>query len=296
MPTLLKESKASYGLTAFLDILGFGAQVSCAKDGEDLEAILEGVSLIRDAFDFRPEDKATKKLRRAYKKTVLAFSDSVIVNLPLASEMTALQGTFDALMGELHSIAVAQARCVENGLFMRGGVDLNWWYRDGKVLVSKGLVHAYALETSACVPVIAVTDEVYRFFSEHRGRQDYASDFDPFPGLMRRFTGQVSGAAVDIHYLDYISMFAGEIGWTPTKANHKTLLSLPSDQRGDLMEKWRMENVIYWLSGHARMIELAHCRSSVRSVQAKYEWLANYHNEIAPHWTGDDPSCRCVLA
>jgi hypothetical protein len=292
---VLKKSKLSYGLTAFIDILGFGSQVTSANSGYDLEELLKCISQIRKAFDYKPKNRSNKEIHAAYAKSVLAFSDSVIVNVPLASDMAEIEGTFDTLMGELHSMAFAQATCIEHALFMRGGVDLNWWYRDGTTLVSKSLANAYALEGAASVPVIAVTDRVYEFLASHSGRTAYSEDCDPLPTLIREYRGVVAGKDINIRHLDYLSIFAREVDWTPTPANRKTLLLLPVEQRDQQMEAWRLADLCYWFAGHARTIELAYSQGHPAPIQAKYEWLAEYHNEVAPRFTDDDPACVCVI-
>lgn len=292
---MFKKSKLSTGLTAFLDILGFGAEVGRANTVHDLKSILDDISLIRKAFDYKSDDPIVRDLQESFGKSVLAFSDSVIVNVPLSSEMTRSEGHFDGLMSELHSMAVAQAHCVENGLFLRGGVDFDWWYRDGSTLVSKGLAASYALEGASCVPVIAITEKVRNFLGKHLGRTAYSSSSDPFPRLTRHFTGEVYGKHLDIYYLDYLSMFAGEIDWTPSLANRSILLSLPREERSAKQEIWRQENLAYWFAGHARIVELAHSRTNADSVQAKYRWLSDYHNDVASRLVPDEPSCVCVL-
>lgn len=292
---MLKKSKLSYGLTAFIDILGFGSQVINANSSYDLEELLKCISQIRKAFEHNPKNPSDKEMHAAYGKSVLAFSDSVIVNVPLASEMTEIGGTFDALMSELHSMAFAQATCIEHALFMRGGVDLNWWYRDGTTLVSKSLANAYALEGAASVPVIAVTDRVYSFLANHSGRAAYSDDYDPLPSMIREYSGVVAGKPITIRHLDYLSIFAREVDWTPTPTNRKALLSLSAEQKDQQMEAWRLENLRYWFAGHARTIEHAHSRGHPASIQAKYEWLAEYHNEVAPRFTNADPACVCVV-
>jgi len=209
--------------------------------------------------------------------------------------MAEIEGTFDALMSELHSMAFAQATCIEHALFLRGGVDLGWWYRDGTTLVSESLANAYALEDSASVPVIAVTDQVYKFLANHSGRAAYSEDYDPLPAMIREYSGVVAGKAISIRHLDYLSIFAREVDWTPTLANRNALLSLPNEQRDQQKEAWRLENLRYWFAGHARMIELAHSRCDATSIHAKYEWLAEYHNDVALGFTGADPACVCVV-
>lgn len=174
-------------------------------------------------------------------------------------------------------------------------MSLDRWYRDGTTLVSKSLANAYALEGAASVPVIAVTDRVYDFLANHSGRAAYSDDDDPLPTMFREFNGVVAGKTIDIRHLDYLSIFAGEIDWTPTPANREILLSLPSEQRDAQMEAWRLGNLRFWFSGHARTIELGHSRGHPAPIQAKYEWLAKYHNEVAPLYTGADPACVCVL-
>ena len=292
---MLKKSKLSYGLTAFIDILGFGSQVASANSGYDLEELLECIGRIRKAFDYKPKNRSKKEIHAAYAKSVLAFSDSVIVNVPLASEMTEIEGTFDALMSELHSMAFAQATCIEHALFMRGGVDLNWWYRDGTTLVSKSLANAYALEGAASVPVIAVTNRVYEFLANHSGRAAYSEDYDPLPTMIREYSGVVAGKDINIRHLDYLSIFAREVDWTPTLANREALRSLSAEQKDHQMEAWRLANLRYWFAGHARTIELAYSQGHPAAIQAKYEWLAEYHNEVAPGFTDDDPACVCVV-
>lgn len=292
---MLDESKLSTGLTAFIDILGFGAQVTSATSKHDLEELVRCVSLIRTEFEHEPEETSDRDVHAAYGKSVLAFSDCVIVNVPLASKMTEIEGTFDTLLGELNSMAIAQARCIGHALFMRGGVDLGWWYHDGTTLVSKSLVNAYALEGKASVPVMAVTDRLYEFLANHIGRTYYSDEYDPLPPMIREYSGVVAGKAVKIRHLDYLTIYAREIEWIPTRADQEALRFLPAEQKDQQMEAWRLEGLRYWFAGHARTIELALSQAHDPKVRAKYEWLAEYHNEVAPRLTDNDPACVCIV-
>jgi hypothetical protein len=151
----LPQKNIYIGITAFLDVLGFGDRVLKADKIADIDAIAKDIRKIQTEFEFKPKDKFIKKAHSYYKKTVLAFSDSVIVNVSLQSQMTMIQGTFDPLMSELVDMALAQSQCVNSGLFLRGGVDIGWWYRRGSTLISKSLVGAYKWEKRANVPMIA---------------------------------------------------------------------------------------------------------------------------------------------
>ncbi|MFW5329681.1 hypothetical protein [Hydrogenophaga sp. ZJX-1] len=292
---MFDKSKLTYGLTAFLDILGFGAQVLSVTPEEDLEGLLNDIRLIRKEFEHEPSDPSDQEIHLAYGKTVLAFSDSVIVNIPLVSRMVSISGEFDALGSELHSMALAQFICIENALFLRGGVDLDWWYLDGTTLVSKSLANAYSLEGKACVPVIAVSNKLYSFLENNSGRRNYSPDIDPLLANFRRFSGEVAGKTIDIRFLDYLSIVAGEIDWSATPAKLKFLASLDDEQKDKQKWAWHQENLRTLFAVHARTVEMAHSRCEEASIQAKYLWLAEYHNEVASEFSIDDPSCFCAV-
>ena len=281
----MSRKNISLGVTAFLDILGFGDRVLTATSVKDVDHIAKDVRRIQEEFDYKPKDPAIREIHGHYKKTVLAFSDSVIVNVPLQSEMTELEGTFDSLMSELSSMAFAQARCVNQGLFLRGGVDLGWWYRRGSTLVSQSMARAYKAEGAADVPVIALTDDLYQFFSGHTARQHYSDDIEPVRRLLRQYSASGPRGQVTYWYLDYISTFAESIDWITSKAHHREYLIADPDKKEEVMEKGYKKNLDSWFAHHARAVENAHARASSEKVKQKYVWLAAYHNEIAPRFT-----------
>ena len=203
----MPQKNISWGVTAFLDVLGFSDRVLKAHKIEDIDAIAKDIRKIQSEFEFKPKDKFIKEAHSYYKKTVLAFSDSVVVNVSLQSLATSLQGTFDPLMNELELMALAQSQCVNSGLFLRGGVDIGWWYRRGSTLISKSLVGAYKSEECANVPIIALTDGLYQFLSKHNHRKFYSRDIDP----IRRSRRFYRDGNVSFWYLDYISIFSESI-------------------------------------------------------------------------------------
>lgn len=158
---------------------------------------------------------------------MLAFSDSVIVNIPLQSEVTEREGTLDPMMTELVGMAYSQFNCVVSDLFLRGGVDLGWWYRSGDILVSPSLVRAYNAERNACVPVIALTDDLYGFFSSHRDRRFYSADVDPLKSF-RRYDGDKASC----WYLDYLSICAESVGHIESFAQRQAYFAAaPNDKQ-----------------------------------------------------------------
>lgn len=242
----MSRKNITLGVTAFLDILGFGDRVLSATSIKEVDLIARDVKRIQQEFDYKPKDSTVREGQGNYKKTVLAFSDSVVVNVPLQSEMTETQGTFDALMSELSSMAFAQARCINQGLFLRGGVDLGWWYRRGATLVSQSMVRAYKAEGSANVPVIALTDDLYKFFFKHDDRKYYSSDSEPVRRLLRKYAAVGPKGEVEYWYLDYISTFAESIGWMTSNAQRDEYLSASPDQKSEIMERGYQSNIDNW--------------------------------------------------
>ena len=286
---------SSVGITAFLDILGFGDRVVEAQSNADIQAVVAEVRRIQEHFDFKPKHKHVKENQASSKKTVLAFSDSIVVNVALKSTMTKLQGTFDPIMSELWTFAIAQGRCVNDGVFLRGGVDLGWWYRAGNLLASESLVRAVRMEKDAVVPVIALTDKLYEFLSKHSDREYYSTDIEPVNKLFRRYTSEGPKGEVSFWYLDYITAIAEATDWVTSGAQRQACLEAPREKREHIRELGYRKNLRDWFKHHAKQIRLAHSRAQSESVKYKYEWLADYHNEIAPRFT-PSPHALCKLA
>jgi hypothetical protein len=290
----MHRKNISFGITAFLDILGFGDRVLKSKNISDIDDIVDHVRKIQTEFDFAPSDDTVRQVHKYYKKTVLAFSDCVVVNVPLQSEMTEVEGTFDILMSEISGMALAQGRCVTDGVFLRGGIDLGWWYRRGATLVSQSLAQAYKTEGRANVPVIALTDGLYKYLSKHPHRGFYAKDIDPIHRLLRRYKDDER--KVMFWYLDYVSIYAESIGWITSSKQHRSYLDASTEE-----EKQRIKNDGFranldsWFAVHARNIEKAHKRAKIDSVRAKYVWLSAYHNEVAPRFVSSS-ECFCRLS
>jgi hypothetical protein len=290
----MAKKSTSIGVTAFLDLLGFKDRVLSAHDTAAVDAIAKDVRKIQAEFDYKPKDTTTREIQAHYEKTVLAFTDCVVVNVPLQSAITEQEGTFDALMSELSGMAFAQGRCVSSGLFLRGGIDLGWWHRRGSTLISQSMVRAYKAENQANVPVIALTEELYRYLSEHNDRNFYSEAIEPVRHLLRRYQRKAPSSDVSFWYLDYITIFAESIDWITSRSQFLSCKSAAPGDRQKIMEKGYKRNLTTWFNHHARTIEKAHAKSKVECVKSKYVWLASYHNEIAPKFT-TSRACLCRI-
>jgi len=174
----------STGVTGFIDILGFSAKVSAAETIEDVREIHRCIEIVQDNFDFSNNDDITSEVHELNGKNVLAFSDCVVINIPLESESTKYSGTFDPIMMELLNLAFAQGMCVHQNLFIRGGLDIGWWYNQGDTLISSGLVNSAKREESANVPVIALCEGLFKYFEDHTDRSTYSEAIDPVPATL----------------------------------------------------------------------------------------------------------------
>ncbi|MCG8313636.1 MAG: hypothetical protein MI976_10500 [Pseudomonadales bacterium] len=285
----MNQKDLSVGITGFIDILGFSEKVKNAETIEDIESIRSSIKKIQNEFDFETEDELTAEVQKLNSATVLAFSDCVVVNLPLESESTKYSGTFDPIMSELAGFAYAQGNCVQSSLFIRGGLELGWWYQDGHTLISQSMVGAVKREESACVPVIALCEELYKYFSEHGHRGFYSEDYDPVRGMFRKYSSDKE----EFFYIDYISICVEALDWHRSKEQMADYRKASPDEKDQIMAAGYRENVDIWLSTHARNIESAAQLAPNDKVKDKYIWLASYHNDVAKRYsTNDECICR----
>jgi hypothetical protein len=273
---MFTQKKLKTAVVAFVDILGFSNRLRTAKNVEDLADISKAVSTVQAEFDFQSKDPNIKDVHKMYAKKVLAFSDCVVIAIPLKSAMTQHEGTFDPLMSELHSLAMAQAECVQRGLFLRGGIDIGWWFSEKNILVSPALANAYALEKEANVPVLSICEQAFEFFKNHHDNSFYARD--PLPSLFKQYSETKS--KTERYFLDYIRVCLDSVNWQRNKAQVEEYRAADSDVRDAIAQRGYTDNAIDWLNGHKRQISKAIATVSDASVRAKYEWLIRYHNEF----------------
>ncbi|NVJ65354.1 MAG: hypothetical protein HWE16_02610 [Gammaproteobacteria bacterium] len=287
----MKKKDISTGITGFIDILGFGSKVSNAKTFLDKKDIYDKIKNIQSAFEFDSQDELTLEVQKIHKKTVLAFSDCVVVNIPLESEATKNQGTFDPILSELSGFATAQGECCLKGNFIRGGVDRGWWFREEDTLISESLVNSYIAEGKASVPIIAISEDLIAFFELHDDRKFYSEDSDPLKSIFRSTkVGEES-----VWFLDYIEICLGDINWISSQEDLDKLQN-ESDKfrRQKIRENGRKKNIENWLYSHAREIEKAYNDASSKKVKEKYIWLSEYHNDTAVKWTKNQ-KCLCNI-
>jgi len=287
----MKESELSTGIVSFVDILGFGDIVATATEFSHVREIYNKLIIVQEAFEFRGTDDFTKSANEISNKTVNALSDSLIIYVPLESEATKYSGTFDPIMMELLGFAFSQGICVHNRIFVRGGLDLGWWYSNDGIIISDGLVNSVRMEAKANIPVLALCTELYEYFCNHDDRKTYHESIDPIKSMFRYY----EDSNVGFYYLDYIYLCLNNMDWTPLGEERQLYYNSPQDERELMREIGHSKMIDNWLSAHARIIEDA-ARAVVQNKHLlyKYKWLETYHNETATIFTTNN-ECICNI-
>lgn len=264
------------GLVAFIDLLGFSTRVEAMTTEQELRALDDDVVFVQDQFEHKSSDKFTRQSHRVVGKSVRAFSDCLVVSVPLRSRLTASQGSFDVLMSELNGFALAQGGCVQRVIFLRGGVDLGFWYSRKDTLISRALVRAFKLEHEACVPMIAITPDLLKYLSDHPHRRFYSKDIDPIPATFTQYHRLPNGKTQWL--INYLRICLNSIDPAIVGDERKQYQAADEDGRERILsEAWR-KACRAWAKHHGQAILKAHASAQNPGVRAKYEWLAQYHN------------------
>ena len=271
----------SSGITAFIDLLGFGGKVSCAETTEDLASILDDLQLVRYEF----KESVDEELKVLTAATYVAASDSVIINLPFKSQISELTGEFDNIMNVITDFASSQGKCVQKGIFLRGGIAQGWWYKKDDILVSQSMVDAYGLEEKTCYPVIGISEDLYDFLNQHSDKRAYSDN--PLESIFKKTKVKDR----EIIYLDYIGICTHDIDGDVEEAK-----AFKGEEKDKFLNQTRRNNIESWFKSHKEQITEAYeaVDPSIKKVREKYLWLAEYHNEKVSEFKLSE-ECICHL-
>jgi hypothetical protein len=270
----------SLAMVGFVDILGFSDLVGKVTTKTGLVEIADTVGKIRKHFEYRSKDTEIRKLHRILGKTVLAFSDCIVTSVSVESTIVHSEGLFDALGSELWDIAYSQVRCIHEGYFLRGGVDIGYWYYAKDLLVSPAMIKAYDEERlRACHPIIAASNQLYNLLQKHPGRKAYSKDVDPFPDQFSSFKHPVSGNRV--RFINYLRLMAQSLDWQYDRATYQTYMAAPreSEERDKIMSEGYERSLLDFFQRHKALIISAHSAAANEKVKAKCRFLVDYHNK-----------------
>jgi len=266
-------------LVIFLDVLGFGSKVKGIREDNDVENIYATLRFIHDEFEKNITDEEMTSNHVLEGKTVLAFSDSIIISLLFESEDTRSMGLFDNMLAHLHSIALSQITCLSKDLFLRGGIAKGSWFRDDDIIISDALVKAYDMESrKAESPILAIDPQTYDYFANHRSRQNYAHDIDPVDALFNSKENRQN----TVRYLDYLNIgFASSANWYCESDRQAYLKAESEEQKSTILDESYSKSQLSFLKAHRQTILHALANASDEPAKSKYRWLCHYHNSIA---------------
>jgi hypothetical protein len=282
----IRKSNLTTGVVAFIDMLGYSARVRNVSTQDALLALDKDVTLVQREFEHKPNEETTREVKKFSRKTVLAFSDCLVVSVPVRSPEADQIGDFDVIMSELTGLAFSQCNCIFKNVFLRGGVDFGMWFRRRDTIISPALVNAYGLEREANVPIIAVTEDLYAYLAKHPQRRQYHEDIDPIRRTFRRTVNLPNGK--EHWFIDYAGICLNEIDGAIPLGQRAAYHAASMDERERMSNETLMKNRRGWARQHACAIVKAHSETTRDDVRAKYAWLANYHNETIETWFGGE--------
>lgn len=287
----MDDSYGRMSLVAFVDILGFSERVSQVEANEALQVIVDDIEMVQTEFERRGHWRAHLESHHSdAKKEVLAFSDCIVVSMALESTYTRSEGVFDGFLQLMLDFALAQATCVLQNVFLRGGIDLGLWYHEEDTLVSPPLVRAYRLEKNISVPVIGITDELYELLSSDEGRHNYGEGADPLDGFFRFYTDPARKRRY--RFIDYLPLCVSNLSWITDKAIHERYLAADVDKRSEIRHQGWAVAAKRWLEQHKLVILDAYSSADDEHVRDKFRWLAQYHNEYVSQMSNVFDGCR----
>ncbi|MDU0459621.1 MAG: hypothetical protein RW306_12920 [Geobacteraceae bacterium] len=252
----MKKKNIQNRLVAFIDILGFSQRVKNISTTKDLKDLYNDVDHVQREFEVVVKDKSEKEYRKMAGKDVLAFSDCLVISLGAETKWTDSEGSFETFLVEFEQIGLAQMHCIQKGIFIRGGIDIGWWYHDSHKVISSALATSYELEGKADVPVIALCKKIHDYLNGHPNKEAYKHDFDPLE-LLRKYHDK----NMEFWFIDYLSIC--------------------------LRAQDFYEDREFVFEVHKKQIEKAYSKANTAKIKKKYRWLSKYHNEIlAEHGSG----------
>ncbi len=282
--TKITRRNLQYGILAFVDLLGFSDRVARIETEEDLIELDEDISFVQTQFEHQAPEDFIKESHRLMKKRVRAFSDCLVISVPIQSQLSRVQGAFDTLLGELDSFALAQGMCVNRRIFLRGGVDIGFLFSRRASLISPALVKSYNLERAASAPLIALTPELRTYLTEHPGRTAYSADADPIAWSLMDAENLPNGESHCC--LNYFGTCLRNVDPAFDADDQRKLRAVEGEERDTMVSEAWQSAALAWAQSHGDAIRAGYQGAGTNGVREKYIWLAGYHDREVEKFFG----------
>jgi hypothetical protein len=256
-----KQPNPKWSIVAWIDLLGFGDQISKADTPEKFQAAYRRMREVHEEFGKETAsvhaDQA--EVNEGIGKRVIALSDGLVIALNLERDCPDAQEThiYDRIGSFLEDLRMAQARCASAGIIMRGGVALGYFWHQDDILLSPALVSAYEMEskkTLAKNPVIILRRDLAESIRALRTKAGYSEDLDPMHNLFRDCDWMEESARAEYVMLNFMPVFTYEDDPTPfLQRYHEHLISMRASAPVAAKPKYD------WLMQYAREFVRAKC-------------------------------------
>lgn len=272
-----KSPQLNKALVAFIDILGFRTRLRNIVAQSDLDTIYNQLLTIQNEFEKNPS-KTQKEDQDYAAKTVLAFSDCIVISLEMKSKYIKKFGSFDPLLWEIDGIGLRQAICVCNNIFLRGCISIGTWYRDKDIIISPALAEAYDIESKCAIePIIVISEKTYNFFKTHPHRNWYAPEIDPVDSLFRKYKRDRN----TLYFLDYLRIgFDGAADWHTQQDLESYRAAHDDEEKNRILCASYAETQKDFLHYHKAAVTKGFIESPADRIRSKYKWLFKYHNQF----------------
>jgi hypothetical protein len=278
-----KQITTETRVVAWIDILGFSQQLQNSETSADLQAAYRKVLFVHEWFNKEsasdePESRA--ETNEIQGRTVLALSDGLVVTAGLSKKALSLASPYDLLMKFISDIVMAQAGCVLEGIFLRGGISIGPFHFENDILLSPALVRSYKLESERAIyPVIVIPYETVSQLKTLPGVEAYGKGANPF-SYFRSFKSQRRSKGEQLYFLDYLRYIA-DAGSLDSVEDRDAYLdkSKSPEERQRILDRSIQKSVMKMLLEHRKQVIAAYRGTSTEKVKKKYRWLAKYHND-----------------
>lgn len=272
-------------LVAWVDILGFKEEIRNARAQEEFKAVYDKVRRVHEEFAKEsasddPDNQAEEN--RNYGRRVISLSDGLVVVQSKDTEVRQVLDTYGFVQGFMDDLRMAQAQCAYQGIFLRGGIDIGYFWFDDDILLSPALVEAYFIEDKiAKNPAILLKAELIDKIAKLKNKPAGCNGRE----LVRDcewLEGEHKGKYVMLDYMNIIAN--GDHGWHSNedlKAYQDR--SRPAEERDTIFNESRNRKAGVILLSMKQKLLSAYAGAPNETVRNKYRWLMRYFNNSFPH-------------
>lgn len=277
-------------IVVWVDLLGFSQQLSEADTPAKFKAAFDRIRKVQEEFaketaSVEPEKQSS--VNQFSGKRVIALSDGLVISLDLEIDCphAEISSLYERTGSFLEEIRLAQVRCAFNGMFVRGGVKLGYFWFEDDILISPALVGAYEMEDKiAKQPVIILEREFADQLRSMTATEGYSPDVDPMSDMFRDCEWMDEPIKQKYVMLDFMSqMVQGDHGWHSDADRLASRdRSRPPEERQRILNESHHRQTGEILRSYKQTL-IGAFQVAPPKAKDKYRWLIQYHNESFPH-------------